>query len=134
MARHLEPSRVAAISEKNTRNTLISEVTRLTSKPEKTEELIQNLLIIGRTTGLDPPTPVLIFACLYFSIFPASTYHYPRSTLSLYLRFFTVHIFPLHPNPSTCTCLSLLCTFLGLPTFLYLHVIVLQTLFSRSDG
>jgi hypothetical protein len=54
--------------------------------------------------------------------------------LSLYLHFFIVHISPVHPNPSTYTCLSLLCTLLGPHQFLYRPVIAVQILFNEPDA
>jgi hypothetical protein len=69
----------------------------------------------------------LYCTCLYFALC-----HGPP--LTLYLLFFTVHISPVHPNPSTCTCLSLLCTLIGPPQFLYLPVISLQILFKEPDA
>ena len=82
-----------------------------TKQTKETDDHRQNLLAIGPTSALTLPTPVPVSTCLYFALCRGPP-------PSLYLLFFTVHISPVHPKTSTCTCLFLLCTLLGQPQFL----------------
>ena len=71
-----------------------------------------------------------ISTLLYLSLF----WTLPRSTPIPLSALLYVHISPVHPNPSTCTCLSLHCTLLGPPQFMYLFVIAVQILFNEPDA